>query len=291
MSNKKFAEYQAGLTIGIIIVYFIFFSYILYAVGDVDNSISGSNNDLINFAVNKINGNEAYCSNPRYRYDYESTNPYQISTVNDNYLRCDYTEGIFSQSQCNNKSGCIWREVDTTSWFYNAWCFLGVGCADAPFICDGYMNVSSYGISTLNYGGRVAPYLFLKYYKNYSSKYDKVIEYLGYNTNTSAGLLFGQSGAYDINYFKDDSICMERHVIINETLCNQFLCTWNEAQNIKYDTSIKSQGNILSMVFKVFTFQYNFGFENESINLLCYLIFIFIPLLVLVISLIYAFVG
>lgn len=299
MNNKKFADYNAGLIVGVVLIYFMVFSFILYAVSDVDNNVTNQNTNILNFMTEKFSSsNIEYCDNPRLRYDYEEIDkPYPISKVNDNYLKCSYTEGIQNYNTCSNITGCSWVKVDTSSWWYNAWCFLGVGCASAPYICDGYMNIANttvnnitreLNISTFNSGQRVSSTSYMRYYGNYSVAYDNLMQYLGY-TNGSAGLLFGQSGAYDLDFFRTDSLCQQHQVILNKTLCDKFLCTWvSKEESSGYTGLYDASTSVLSMVGKVFTFQYNFGFDSGLLNMLCYIIFIVIPFLILIISLKFA---
>jgi hypothetical protein len=218
---KKGADYKAGITIGVIIIYFIFLSFIINVVADFDNSINNSNSGFLGGVINSVGTQDyGYCANPRYRYSYDSIEPYEISSVNDNYLSCEYTEGIKSQAICQNLTGCEWTTKENNTFWNNFFCGLSAGIyctsGDSFETCTGNLNVSSWDIDTWTTSGllgttspnrRISEYTFMDYW-GMSDEYDNLITYLGYANSTTFG--FNRVPA------SDDTICQHPNVILSK---------------------------------------------------------------------------
>jgi hypothetical protein len=271
MRNIKFGDFNAGIWIFVLIVYFLFFTLLASSISNLNLSTQPdlTDNEIYYSLLTEVgSGTYSYCSDPRYRYKYGDSEPMAMS-VNRNYLRCDWSRGLQSQADCNAIAGCSWDVVDESFAIFG-YCLWG---CDTYYSCAGTMNVSSYGITKLAGSSFSAPYTYFDYI-NSSSKYNALMSYLNIGVVET-----GQS------------ICTHPNVILNQTSCDYFDCTW-EVVKVQRDTSIVGLPlTMVRMTGQMFTFSYDFGFENENVNTILYIIFILLPLIFLIIAIIYAVIG
>lgn len=296
MQRIKYAEYKAGLTIAVIIIYFLLFSFLAMTVSDVEDDLGfasdtdTSNNGIFNNIYNNLGSHDfAYCDSPRYRYDIQEAEPYQLSKARENNLRCDYTNGIYNQITCENYSGCGWENTTSSTGWSDFLCgftlgLLGCSSSDPYYTCLGFINSSVYGINSSGIGNS-SRYVTTYHYEDFlgmSDEYDLYVQYKNLNDTN----IFGGKGIDQT----DNSICTHPIVLMSQPLCDMFSCTWVE-ETISPKTSVVSATmNIFSAMGKVLTFNFDFGFST-GVNLFLYLILVLIPFIILIVSIIYAFVG
>jgi hypothetical protein len=268
--NRKAADFNAGMYIFVIICYFIAFSFIVTAVTNMTEETSKNfTQDNIYSSLTYQLGRTSfsYCDDPRLRYKFGSSEGIQISEFNANYLRCDWSRGLQSESDCNAISGCNWTNIN------NGFSIFGLclwGC-DTLKSCVGNMDVSAYNISKL-IDSRSSPYKYYDFY-NQSTEYNNLLRALGINENDEG-----------------TSICSYPTIILNKTSCAYFDCTWKTITPQKDASLFKISTSLLSITGDLFTFSYDFGFSS-AINTLMYLIFILLPLIFLIICIVYAIAG
>jgi hypothetical protein len=282
MKGKKGADFNAGLTIFFILIYFLFFSFIADAVHDFDTSVNNNttSEDIESSIYNNLElKNIKYCDSPRYRYDILTGQTLEINVANLGNLDCEWSIGAKDQNTCESIEGCNWVNV-TKGFSILGWCPSG-DCVDYE-ACTGNINGTYYNIN-VSLTNNVKDYNYLDYQAEMgiNSDYDDIIGYLKLNKtqNVFTGL---------IN--KQDNVCMHPKVIANYTLCNMFQCSQPSLIDNKMNI-VKASTSVLSMIWNIFTIDYAFNFENDGINTLLYFIFILIPLLLLTITIIYALVG
>jgi hypothetical protein len=289
MDKKGLLNFNAVPLAIFLLIYFIMFSFIVSSVNNAFpntlNSSQQNQKDYFNDIKNKLSTfTFNYCDSPRYRYDLSESTPYELSSANNNNLRCDFTDGILNQQNCEAYDGCGWTSVQNTSGWSNFFCGWLQNCDNEYYTCQGFILSDNYGIQSSGFGNssrRVSTYHFMDYY-NSSENYNSLINYLGYDNFT---VIFGHTADKT-----STNICTHPNVILNETACDLFQCMWSEITS--EDMSAKKiKNSIISIAYKTFTFQYNFGFSNTGISLLLNLLFVFIPLLIFIIAIFYAIFG
>jgi hypothetical protein len=294
MNKRGLLDFNAGIVVLVLVVYFIFFSFIVYAVGSAfpNSDIDDSSQNLYSQLISKSGLEQlSYCDKPRYEYDISKSERFESGESFDNYLSCDKSAGAISTSVCNNIAGCNWA-VENIS--YSFWdkvkCYSFWDCPEdgsTYAYCNGTMDVSAFNMST-RYGtfsfDRVLNNHYYLQYWNTSATYRSILYLMDISNQSPLGY------AYDTMYFKDDSPCTHISVIMNETNCEYFSCTWKKANTQKF-TLAQSKDTFYSIIFDVFTFQYDFGLGGGTISLFLTLIFIYIPLLILLVAIIYALLG
>lgn len=116
--------------------------------------------------------------------------------------------------------------------------------------CDGSINGSYYGIETTNFLGGV-----------YSKTHDNV------------------------NFNDENNVCTHPSVIHNKSLCSMFSCSWVETNKDIEQVNYKT---LMSSVSDLFTFKYDFGFDNSFIAYIMNFIFFVLPLFMLIIAIYFA---
>lgn len=237
LNNKKGGEFNAGVWLVGIVIYFIFFILTtngvsqLYAESGENITISSSNLDFSSFA----GGN--YCNNPRYAYNPETLEQYEYKTTQYDFLNCEESIGVKSESICSNINGCSWDNVTSGFWFWTT---------TEEASCIGNINASYYGIeTTTEITGEVVK---------------------AHNNTATFGIV---------------SICNHPNVIQNKTLCSTFGCTWD---TLKIDNTYTSTSSVIDTVKDLFSFRYSFGFDDDTANNILNVIFFYIPLLMLIVS-------
>jgi hypothetical protein len=140
------------------------------------------------------------------------------------------------------------------------------------------------GIDIDNYvPSRVAIYNYNDFL-GLSEEYDALVDYLGY-VDDSKVLGFNRSEK------KDRTICTHPYVLLNQTECDFYECTWL-TEEITPDMGQKSIiSSMFSIMVNMFTFSYDFGVDNATLETILYIIFILLPLLLLIITSVYAIFG
>lgn len=290
MNKRGLLDFNAGVVVLVLIIYFIFFSFIVYSVASAfpSSNIDDYSSNLYNEIIAKSGLlSIEYCDSPRLRYDFEESAPYELSSANENNLRCDFTDGIMNQQLCESYDGCGWvNTTEATGWQDFICGFtLGVYCPDSGTLntCLGYIISDNYGVPSAgnNNSRRTLRYFFMDYY-NSSSEYNLLVDYLNFDATGVSYL--DRTGVSSIN------LCTHPNVILNKTNCDMFQCTWKSIDS-KDITLEQQKDNFINIIVKTLTFSYDFGFENNTASMLMNLIFVFIPFMILIVASIYAVFG
>jgi len=246
--SKKGGEFKASTWFIAIAIYYIFFILAVYSAENI--SLGASTQGLTNTSLDSINLQGTigtyYCDNPRFYYNANTGEKLEYSNAENDRLFCEQSEGVFSSSACNSINGCTW--TNSTGGFWNWWTGTEV-----ENLCLGDINASSYGIEIADgFIGRPR---------------------VASHDNTGSWSTYTP--------FSDPSPCNHPNVQYNKTLCNMFSCSW---EKISADTTLTGAGDIYSTIGQLFTFSYDFGFENQGINYLVTFLFVILPLLILLLA-------
>lgn len=226
--------------LGLLILYFGLMTFIVSLIA----SIGGTS---ITTSVEDTESGTA-CGGPRLIYEPYSMTPIDTSDTGRNYeifygahIECDRSKGVIGQDVCEEITGCAWE--DPGNWFSNLF-----GSSEPT--CNGEMN-----------------YMFMN---------DTYRSYLGWVID-----------AYeDVDPLTDQFICKHPSVISNETLCNELSCTWKYRSGLTdIDTSDIEEpklgllGNMWSVVKDMFTFRFDFGFEDTTGDYILNFIVFWLPLI------------
>jgi hypothetical protein len=238
--------------IGILIVYFLAMTFI---VSVIQMAVAGGE---ISSTLNSLKS--VKCDEPRYTYQ-----PFNLSTKSsDSYtggvqyrmlmqLDCEQSVGVTGNDTCSGIHGCNWvaKNVSVITQF---WWWITFSNTTSQPTCLGNINGSYYNIST------------------YTSPL-----FHQYNVASNEGRSFGNTG----------SACSDPAVIKNETLCEMLSCTWRDDGTISDFTSskIKMDSSLLGVMWntvsELFTFRFDFGFDNAFITYFLNFLVFWLPLILL----------
>jgi hypothetical protein len=267
MDKKGLFNFNAAIVCLVIIIYFLFFSFIVSSVHTAFPSVNETTSvDYYNSITNKLGHSFNYCDSPRYVWKYGSPVSEVMPYYDEPLLSCSITEGILSSDKCSNFVGCEWKNITTNAWY----CWL-IGNCNTMETCIGDINASNFSITT-SVLGNVAGYSYAAGV-NTSSQLSVVADYLNYNTGDSY-----------------NSVCSHPVLLLNETLCNYFSCTWTKEIVKAEKINVGTYKSILTMIGNSMNYNYVFGFGG-SLDILLGLIFIYIPILILLVAGFYALFG
>jgi hypothetical protein len=220
------------------------------------------------------------CSSPRYIYEPYNANPIYHTQMTQNelnsagirgivaeksvnkeaHLNCMMSYGVTSEDNCLTINGCAWNTTGLT-WYQNLfkW-FPGYNPEEPEPTCLGSINATSYDIEYRTVFGSGGENVVIEHENSYIS----------YNMG---------------------SICTHPKVLNDETLCELFSCTWMtkekiselEIEKINFSPSIiKTTWGIIS---EMFTFRFDWGFENPIGNYMATFFTYWIPLIMLLFAL------
>ncbi len=223
-----------------ILFYFIIIIFLITSIENVTDTTIGNINEHYS----------DYCSLPRTTYELYPDEIIISDTESEGYtanfwtgnIECKFSKGILSQTYCEEIDGCSW-EASSFLWWE-------VG---EP-TCVGTFNATTYGFN---------------------------------ESDIQSWLFEGSVIEYDVDEFLDSNdICAYPSVVENETLCNMLSCSWipyeKDVTSINVNDvkpSVSFVSNTWKIVSEVFTFEFDFGFENETINNLLIFITFILPLI------------
>jgi hypothetical protein len=168
------------------------------------------------------------------------------------HLDCTKSAGVISETYCDNIPGCSW-EVPETSFWTNFWSKLGLINSDpAESTCIGFINLDDYNID------RFKSLFFNDWYV--------------FPENEK--LIYG-------------NICLHSQVVNNKELCEMVSCHWDsnvvisslEVDDIKL--SVGFLGTLWGTVKEMFTFRFDWGFDNNLINYILTFFTFYLPMIIL----------
>ena len=223
------------------------------------------------------------CNNPRYIYEPYNSEPIYHTSMSEqelsliginvistrasgqtSHLDCMKSKGILSEDVCNTINGCEWASIGVSWWSrLLSWTRLYDSTEPEP-TCLGTINSDFYNIESRT--------IFL------SGGTDVVLPH--------------ENDAFPYN---QGSICLHPEVINSQEMCDLFSCTWLTPQLIQ-ELDIESLEIKAGLGFfrttwnaisEMFTFRFNWGFENY--NLINYMLNFFtfwLPLIILMFAII-----
>jgi hypothetical protein len=282
MNKKGLLNFSAAIVCLVIIVYFVFFSFVVSSVHAAFPSVDATASNTYLSKVSGFTGGviSSYCDFPRLIFD--ASTMQKSETIYHNYLECENTDAVLSQASCLSLPGCSFANTNTTYslWFLKWW---NLGGSEINGTCVGYINLSTYGIYShkafLGGNYKVDTWDYSDY-ENDSILLNNTISYLniaGHETN-------------GISQLVDDGseICWHPKTLLNKSLCESIECTWTTESTDSSPIKLKT---ISAMVGSALNYNYVFTFGSAGINLLLGLIFIYIPILILIVAGFYAIFG
>lgn len=248
MKGKKGGSFGAGKWLIVLVIYFMFF---ILSVNSVQNLVNADNlNSDISLEINN--------------YDFSGilgnsycSNPrfsYDPATGE----KEEYPKAFTDRLRCEESIGVLDQSTcdiiegctweNVTSGF---WFWETTESAS----CIGDINATAYGIevTTSIFRPRVAAH--------------------------------NNTGIYAANTpFLDPTPCTHPEVLTNKTKCDLFSCSW---EDINIQSSYTEPSRVLDTVGDLFTFRYDFGFDNDNYNYILNILTFVIPLLMLIVSIYY----
>ena len=193
------------------------------------------------------------CGSPRLIYESYNPAPVDISqagsTLEKFYygqFQCDTSRGVLSQTNCENLTGCTWE--DPSNWLQELF-----GLSAVP-TCTGLLD--------------------------YTNVTDEIQYYNG-------GLIID---SYTFEGESTTNICTSPNVINNQTMCDVLSCTWGSFGGVSDLNVVDAQPSVglgvstWNTIKNMFTFSFNFGFDDSATNNILNFFVFWLPLLGLILA-------
>ena len=282
--KHEYSGWMAFMAVIILVIYFTMFTMIAQSAENLSGETligdSGYKYETDSSVADKVK--ESRCSPPNRKYVRDSNGSLKTEKLSTSWhtsdnreegyqLNCMYTGGVADEESCEKISGCEWTS--------NSGVIDNLMFWDTSYsTCIGDVNFTYYDMEPVVGNKWYLP--SKQIYFNYDP--DKHLE-AGINEHyrTIDPTSYNKTGDKDLIDVCDHPVLDE-----NQNLCEEvFLCNYDgspEPDSISEGNIRKQTTSFVSTIINIFTFQYDFGFDNMPL-LSAFLNFIFvgIPFLIL----------